>query len=128
MAYGDPSAIDADARYCPPIVISRPDAASPILREEIFGPLLPVLPFATLDEAVSRANAMCATPLALYIFSERKESVERVLASTSSGGVTVNSVGDHATNLHLPFGGVGSSGMGAYQGRTWCTPTPCTSH
>jgi aldehyde dehydrogenase (NAD+) len=91
-----------------------PDNA-PLMREEIFGPILPVLTFRTLDEAAERINRM-GKPLALYVFTKRKEHVERVLAETSSGGTVINNVVIHLANPYLPFGGVGESGLGSYHG------------
>jgi aldehyde dehydrogenase (NAD+) len=85
------------------------------MREEIFGPILPVLTYRTLDEAVERINAL-GKPLALYVFSRREESIARVLRETSSGGSAVNNVVIHLANPNIPFGGVGESGQGSYHG------------
>ena len=89
---------------------------SPVMTEEIFGPILPVLPVTDIDEAIRFVNER-DRPLALYVFSEDDGVVDRVLASTSSGGVTVNGTLLHVAVPDLPFGGVGPSGMGAYHGR-----------
>ena len=86
-----------------------------ILQEEIFGPLLPILAYDTLDEAIAFINAR-QTPLALYCFSNQQASVDHVLNRTRSGGVTINGTMLHATQDDLPFGGVGESGTGAYHG------------
>jgi aldehyde dehydrogenase (NAD+) len=86
------------------------------MQEEIFGPILPVLSFPDVDTAIERINAH-PKPLALYLFTNRPEVEERVLARTSSGGVCVTAVLWHLGNPALPFGGVGESGMGAYHGR-----------
>jgi aldehyde dehydrogenase (NAD+) len=85
------------------------------MREEIFGPILPVLTYRTLDDVVERINAR-GTPLALYVFSRRQETVRRVLRETSSGGAAVNDVVIHLANPNIPFGGVGESGQGSYHG------------
>ena len=107
---------DADARYIAPTILTgvTPDAA--VMAEEIFGPILPVLAVDDVDEAIGFVNGH-DKPLALYVFSEERTEVERVLAGTSSGGVTVNGTLMHVANAHLPFGGVGPSGTGAYHGR-----------
>ncbi len=110
---GDTDAVD---RYIAPTVLTDVDPDSPIMREEIFGPLLPVLPVDDVDAAISFVNGR-DKPLALYVFSEDDGVVDRVLTSTSSGGVTVNGTLLHLAVPGLPFGGVGPSGMGAYHGR-----------
>ena len=99
-----------------PTLVDCPDPASPLMTEEIFGPILPVLPFGKLEEAVDFVNAR-EKPLALYLFSNDKVRRERVLAETSSGGVCLNDTVVHLAAGRLPFGGVGQSGMGAYHGR-----------
>jgi aldehyde dehydrogenase (NAD+) len=90
------------------------DAA--VMDEEIFGPILPVLPFDAIDEAIAIVNEG-DKPLALYVFSSSDATVERVLRGTSSGGACVNDVMSHLLVPGLPFGGVGPSGSGAYHGR-----------
>ena len=86
-----------------------------IMREEIFGPLLPVAAYATLDEAIARINAR-PHPLAMYWFGAERARCERVLRETLAGGVTVNDTLWHFAHEGLPFGGVGASGIGAYHG------------
>jgi aldehyde dehydrogenase (NAD+) len=86
------------------------------MQEEIFGPILPILPVESVDEAIRFVNER-EKPLALYIFTNRQEVEDAVLARTSAGGVSVNTVLWHIGNVNLPFGGVGESGMGAYHGR-----------
>lgn len=107
---------DADDRFIAPTVLVDPDLDSPLMDEEIFGPLLPVVEVADVDEAIAFVDAR-PHPLALYVFAERREVVARVLERTTAGGVTVNGTIMHLTNPNLPFGGVGESGMGAYHGR-----------
>ena len=109
--------IDAQARFVPPLIVSRPDADADILTEEIFGPVLPVVPVASVDEAIERVRRICEHPLALYVFSESRTGVEHVLSSINSGGASVNSTLEHATNPLTPFGGAGESGFGAYHGK-----------
>lgn len=86
-----------------------------ILQEEIFAPVLPVLTYETLDQAIDYISAR-DKPLALYIYSEDAANVEKILSRTSSGGVTVNGVFSHYLENQLPFGGVNQSGMGSYHG------------
>ena len=87
-----------------------------VMREEIFGPILPIVAYRELGEAIAYVNAR-PRPLALYVFDRDRESVERVLRETVSGGVTVNETILHIAQEELPFGGVGPSGMGEYHGR-----------
>lgn len=106
---------DAGERYIAPTVLSgvRPDA--PVMREEIFGPILPVLTVGSIDEALAFVNAR-PKPLALYLFSRNRQTTERVLRGTTAGGTIVNHVICHLANPDLPFGGVGESGQGSYHG------------
>jgi aldehyde dehydrogenase (NAD+) len=108
--------VDAAARYVAPTVLTGIGRGDPCMAEEIFGPILPVLAVDSLPEAVAIVNDG-DKPLALYVFSERDSEVDQVVAGTSSGGVCVNGTILHIVNPHLPFGGVGPSGMGAYHGR-----------
>ncbi len=107
--------IDAATRYVAPTILSNvaPDAA--IMADEIFGPVLPVLAFDTLDEvlAVIRAGGK---PLAMYIFARENAAIDRLLRETSAGATVVNNTMLHYASSALPFGGVGASGMGSYHG------------
>ena len=97
--------------------ITRDD---PVMGEEIFGPILPVIAVDSVEDAiafVNRTSAQGDKPLALYTFSESDDENDRVLAEATSGGACVNGVLLHISNPHLPFGGVGESGMGAYHGK-----------
>jgi acyl-CoA reductase-like NAD-dependent aldehyde dehydrogenase len=85
------------------------------MQEEIFGPLLPVLPYRDLEEAIRYVNQR-PRPLALYYFDQERANIERVLDQTVSGGVTINDTILHIAQDDLPFGGVGPSGMGCYHG------------
>jgi aldehyde dehydrogenase (NAD+) len=98
-----------------PTVLVDPDPESPVMTEEIFGPILPVLTVASLTEAITFVNGR-PKPLAAYLFSSSKESGERLLAEVSSGGAVINHLSMHCLVPQLPFGGVGNSGMGAYHG------------
>ena len=107
---------DAAQRYIGPTLLRGVAPDAPVMDDEIFGPLLPIIAVADMDAAVEIVNAR-AKPLALYLFAGSDATVERVLASTSSGGVGVNCTVQHLGVPGLPFGGVGDSGMGAYHGR-----------
>ena len=104
------------ARKLPPIALTNVTDAMRVMQDEIFGPLLPIVPYRTLDEAISYVQQR-ARPLALYYFGRRNADIDRVLRETSSGGVTINDVILHVAQDDLPFGGVGPSGMGHYHGR-----------
>ncbi len=101
-------------RYRPALVIN-PTLDSVIMREEIFGPLLPVLGYERLDEAL-RIVRNLPEPLAIYWFGDIGESFEKMAASTASGAISVNDTVVHAAIPQLPFGGVGQSGSGRYHG------------
>jgi aldehyde dehydrogenase (NAD+) len=106
---------DASERYVAPTVLSGVDWEMPVMAEEIFGPVLPVLTFRSLDEALERI-AERPKPLALYLFARDGAVEERVLRRTTAGGTVVNDVVIHLANPDLPFGGVGESGQGSYHG------------
>jgi aldehyde dehydrogenase (NAD+) len=108
--------IDPVSRFVEPTIIVDPDPDAPIMQEEIFGPLLPIVTVASIGEAIETVNRR-PKPLALYLFSRSSHTVDRVLSETSSGGVCVNHTVMQQTALGLPFGGVGASGTGAYHGR-----------
>ena len=107
---------DERQRYIAPTVLVDVTASDSVMQEEIFGPILPVLTVQSIDEAINFVNAR-SHPLALYVFAEDQKVNDKVVASTTSGGVTVNGTIFHMTGPFLPFGGVGESGMGAYHGR-----------
>jgi aldehyde dehydrogenase (NAD+) len=107
---------DADTRYIAPTVLTGITRDDPVMGEEIFGPILPVLAVDSLDDAVAFVNAG-DKPLALYTFSDDDGENDAVLARATSGGACVNGTLMHISNPHLPFGGVGESGMGAYHGK-----------
>jgi aldehyde dehydrogenase (NAD+) len=98
-----------------PTVIADPPLDARIMREEIFGPVLPVLGYDDISEALAQVDAT-GKPLAMYIFSKDQAFTAQVLEGTSSGGVTVNHVMMHYAESKLPFGGVNGSGMGRYKG------------
>lgn len=98
-----------------PTLLRDPDDHLQVMQDEIFGPLLPIIPYATLEEVIARINAR-PRPLALYYFGNDAVEETQILTRTCSGGVTLNGVLSHASTEGLPFGGVGQSGMGAYHG------------
>ena len=108
---------DAESRYVAPTVLADVDMNSALMNEEIFGPLLPVLSINSTKQAIEFITAR-PHPLALYVFAENKSVVKEVLAKTTAGGVTVNGTLMHLTSPHLPFGGIGESGMGGYHGKS----------
>ncbi len=107
---------DEASRYLAPTIVKGPSADSPVMADEIFGPILPVLTVKNIDEAIGFVNAR-PKPLALYVYSSNSEVQERVIGRTSSGGASVNHCWMHLTCPELPFGGVGESGIGAYHGK-----------
>ncbi|XP_043574130.1 aldehyde dehydrogenase, dimeric NADP-preferring-like [Chiloscyllium plagiosum] len=102
--------------YIAPTIVTDVDPSSRIMQEEIFGPLLPIVTVNSADEAIYFINKR-DKPLALYIFSHNKTLIKRMIAETSSGGVTANDCLIHYSVDTLPFGGVGKSGTGAYHGK-----------
>lgn len=107
---------DEAARYFAPTAVRAPEASSPIMQEEIFGPILPIIAVDDVDAAIEFVNAR-EKPLALYVFAEDADVAARVVNNTAAGGVCVNATVFHLAVPGLPFGGVGESGMGAYHGR-----------
>ena len=107
---------DATTRYIAPTVLRDVTSESPVMQDEIFGPILPVIPIADAEEAVAFVNAR-EKPLALYVFASDASVVRTVLEGTSSGGACVNATLFNVAVAELPVGGVGESGMGAYHGK-----------
>lgn len=106
---------DAATRYIEPTLLDNVSPESRVMQEEIFGPILPIVEISSMEEAETFINNR-EKPLALYIFAEESKA-RRLLNHTSSGGACINDVIMHIANEHLPFGGVGNSGMGRYHGR-----------
>jgi aldehyde dehydrogenase (NAD+) len=107
---------DVDDRYLAPTVLTGVSLDSPVMADEIFGPILPVIPVPSIERAIDIVTSR-DKPLALYVFSNDAERANRVISRTSSGGACVNDCVMHLGVPDLPFGGVGPSGMGAYHGR-----------
>ena len=108
---------DAATRFIAPTVLVDPEPGAMVMDEEIFGPILPIISVDDVDDAIEYVNDR-PHPLALYVFADDDELVERVIRRTTSGGVGVNATLLHIGPPNLPFGGVGPSGVGAYHGRT----------
>lgn len=106
--------VDENDKFISPTIIDDVKPEYPVMQEEIFGPILPVLTFKNIQESIDFVNKN-EKPLALYIYSNTKTANE-VLLKTSSGGACINDGLMHIANHHLPFGGVGNSGMGGYHG------------
>ena len=107
---------DRDKRYIAPTIITGISWEDPIMQEEIFGPILPVLEFDDLDTVLEKISSR-PRPLALYCFSSNKSTCKRVLERVEFGGGCINDCVTHLLNPALPFGGVGESGMGCYHGK-----------
>lgn len=107
---------DAVERYIGPTLIENVSPGSRLMQEEIFGPILPVVEYSDIAEAISYVNSR-PKPLALYIFSNDKRIQDKVLCETSSGGVCINDTVIQSGLIELPFGGVGDSGFGRYHGK-----------
>ncbi|WP_225033858.1 coniferyl aldehyde dehydrogenase [Paraburkholderia sp. XV] len=109
------AAPDASVRRFPLVAVTQAPDTSTLMQEEIFGPLLPVIPYDSLDDAIAYINAR-PRPLSLYLYDDDKAAIARVTHETIAGGMSVNETLMHLACESLPFGGVGASGMGAYHG------------
>jgi coniferyl-aldehyde dehydrogenase len=105
----------ANSRALSPTLLTHVDDRMEVMRQEIFGPLLPLVPYDTLDDAL-RYIAEHPHPLAMYVFEERRSTIDEILQRTQVGGVTINDTILHIAQHRLPFGGAGASGMGVYHG------------
>jgi aldehyde dehydrogenase (NAD+) len=108
-------ALEAADRTIHPTLLTDVTSDMLIMQEEIFGPIVPVLTYQNIDDVIEFISGR-AKPLALYIYSNSRNNIERVLSRTSSGGVTINGFFSHYLENQLPFGGVNQSGMGSYHG------------
>ncbi len=108
--------VNADTLQIEPTVMTNVTWDDAVMGEEIFGPVLPVLTFESIDEVIKTVNDY-DSPLALYLFSSNKKAVRRVTAACRFGGGCINDVIIHLATAHMGFGGVGESGMGAYHGK-----------
>lgn len=107
---------DRSELYIEPTILNDISPGDPVMQEEIFGPLLPVLTYSDLDKLLESLKQQDA-PLVLYVFTRRRRLAERILKEVASGGGMINEVVMHFINMNAPFGGVGASGMGSYHGR-----------
>lgn len=105
-----------DQRCIEPTILDNCSYLDPVMQEEIFGPVLPILTFNNLDEVIKDRHEF-AKPLAFYVFSSSKENINKLMTNCTFGGGCINDTIMHLTNSELPFGGVGQSGMGSYHGK-----------
>ncbi len=108
--------VDPKTRYIAPTIIDNVKPTDPVMQEEIFGPVFPVITVSSMDNAIRFINER-PKPLALYLFTKSRKLKKRFMTETSSGGGCINDTLMHFPNGHLPFGGVGFSGMGQYHGK-----------
>lgn len=108
--------INKNDLYIAPTLIDQVTWQDPIMQEEIFGPLLPIISFDSLDEVIQKLNTE-SSPLALYMFSNERSAINKVIQRVSFGGGCINDCLLHVANPHLPFGGIGNSGLGSYHGK-----------
>lgn len=111
-----PAPSDRERRVLPPVVVVNPPQSSMLIRDEIFAPVLPIIGYDSLEDALQWINSH-PHPLALYVFAEDRREQNTVMDRTQSGGVTINATLLHFAQEGLPFGGVGASGWGAYHGK-----------
>jgi len=104
-----------ETRQIEPTVLTGVTPDSPIMQEEIFGPVLPIMMYEDLDECISYIRSH-ERPLALYLFTSSRETEKRILSACSFGGGCINDTIIHLATPHMGFGGVGASGMGSYHG------------
>ena len=113
IAYG--GHFDKEEKYFEPTILDEVNFDLPVMQQEIFGPVLPVLTFKNTDEIIAQVNAR-PRPLALYVFSKNRSFQKKIIGAIPAGGVTVNDTLMHIASNKLPFGGVGNSGIGKYHG------------
>lgn len=110
--------VDVNEKYVEPTIIADVKLDSKLMTEEIFGPLLAIMQYTDIDDAVATINSeTLKKPLALYIFSKDRQMIDKVTSSVTSGGVIINDTIFHVMNPYTPFGGIGASGMGGYHGK-----------
>lgn len=108
--------IDETRPAMAPTLVLEPSLDSPLMKEEIFGPILPIITVDSMEAGIKFVNSR-PKPLALYAFSDKNEVLDNIIKKTSSGSVCTNDTMLFMTNPELPFGGVGNSGMGSYHGQ-----------
>lgn len=107
--------VDSNSKYISPTIVSNLKEDASLLQEEIFGPILPIVTFITIDEAVNFINSK-ERPLALYVYSKSKANTKKIIESTRAGGTCINNNVIHYANPNLPFGGINNSGIGKSHG------------
>lgn len=107
---------DRENLYIAPTIVEQITWDSPIMQEEIFGPILPLLSYSDLNEVIAKINDR-GRPLALYYFSANTKHQEKIIQSIPFGGGCINDTIMHLSSPYLPFGGIGASGMGKYHGK-----------
>jgi aldehyde dehydrogenase (NAD+) len=107
--------VDQGTRFIHPMILTQVPAQARLMTEEIFGPILPVVTYRNLEEAITFINSK-PKALALYIFSHQRKSQQKILKETSAGAVCINDCGIHFLHHNLPFGGVNNSGIGKSHG------------
>lgn len=107
---------DEEDLYMEPTILTNIKENSKVMEDEIFGPILPIIEYSELDDAIDYIKSK-EKPLALYYFSEDKNSINKILSKVSSGGATINDTVIHVASSNIPFGGVGLSGIGQYHGK-----------
>jgi aldehyde dehydrogenase (NAD+) len=103
--------------FISPTVLYPVSFSDPVMQEEIFGPILPVIPYSDIDDVIRQLKSL-PKPLALYVFTKSVKDQDKVFSSVSFGGGCINDAVMHIANPYLPFGGVGPSGNGRYHGRS----------
>lgn len=114
VAYGGES--DAGSRYIQPTILTDVSETDPVMQEELFAPILPLITFNDLDEFIVQQNRK-PKPLGMYIFAKDRTLIDKLIRQTSAGGITINDTMVHSASPYLPYGGVGNSGLGAYHGK-----------
>jgi len=109
--------VNIEQRYIAPTIMHNVELTDEIMQQEIFGPVLPVIGFSDFESVLSVIQSLPSHPLAAYIFSQDKRIQDTLTVNIQAGGVAINHCIQHLVNPHLPFGGVGSSGMGSYHGK-----------
>jgi acyl-CoA reductase-like NAD-dependent aldehyde dehydrogenase len=108
--------LNASSRFFPPTIVRDVTFEDSLMKDEIFGPILPVIKYSDLDDAIDKVITYHDTPLALYVFTKNKAQENKILSKIRSGAALVNDALVHAIVSELPFGGVGNSGQGNYHG------------
>jgi acyl-CoA reductase-like NAD-dependent aldehyde dehydrogenase len=108
--------INREQKFISPTIVEPDSEDSPIMQEEVFGPVLPVITFENIDEALQLIRRH-PDPLVIYVFTKNKALAKKIAEETSSGDMVINEQVLHFGHLHMPIGGKGSSGIGKYQGK-----------